>query len=95
MIYNDNKVGKQTISKIIEMGTGDIQVSVARSKEEKYTSLCFSQGVAGEINRKDGSLIGLTTDEDTPDTMLVFKDVKSIDVVMEKLKNAKIILRNL
>lgn len=95
MIHNNAKIGDAKISKVIELGKGDIKVSVATSKEEKYTSVCFKQDVEGEIGRKDGNTTGVTTNEDTPDTMLIFTDVKSIDVVMDKLKRAKIILRNL
>lgn len=95
MIRNNIKIGDATITKLIEFGTGDIKVSVATSKPDKYTVVCFKQDVVGEIGRKDGNTCGVTTNEDTPDTMLLFTNVKSIDVVMEKLKNAKIILRNL
>lgn len=95
MIRNNQKLGAEVISKMIEMGTGDIKVSVATSKEGNYTSVCFKQDVKGDIGRKEGNTIGVTTDADTPDTMLLFTDVKSIDVVMDKLKKAKIILRNL
>ena len=95
MIKNNSKIGKSVISKIIELGTGDIKISTATSKEDKYVAVCFTQDKEGGIGRKDGNTCGVTTDEDTPDTMLLFTKIESIDVVMEYLKKAKIRLRNL
>ena len=89
MIRNNQKLGQSNISKIIEMGKGDINVSVARGHKDAYVAVCFNQGFEGNIGRKERNTVGLTTDEDTPDTMFVFNSVKSIDVVMDKLNKAK------
>tara|TARA_B100000780_G_C20844703_1_gene335675 strand:+ start:145 stop:429 length:285 start_codon:yes stop_codon:yes gene_type:complete len=94
MILNNRQVGKENISKIIEFGKGDINVGVFRNREEKYVGISFENRSVSEIGTKSID-VGLTTDEVTPDTMLTFFKEESIDVVIEKLKVAKIQFRNL
>lgn len=94
MIRNNQKVGKSIISKIIELGTGSIDVGIVSHKKEKYIGITFKErnGVS-EIGTKSID-VGMTTDEVTPDTMLLFTKLESIDVVIKKLKEAKIYFKN-
>ena len=94
MILNNKQVGKEKISKIIEFGKGDINVGVFRNRNEKYVGVSFKSRETSEIGTKSID-VGLTTDEVTPDTMLTFFKEESIDVVIKKLKQAKIQFRNL
>ncbi|GAA3642626.1 hypothetical protein [Flavivirga jejuensis] len=89
---NNKKIGKATISKIIEMGHGDIGVA-AFPEKEKFVSVCFTQGKKGEIGRKIYNICEFSNNREIPDTMLIFKDEKSINVVIKRLKLAKFILR--
>ena len=94
MILNNQKIGKENISKVIEMGKGDIDVGVFRNRNDKCVGVSFKSREQSEIGTKSIN-VGLTTDEVTPDTMLTFFKEESIDVVIKKLKQAKVQFRNL
>ncbi len=101
MIYNNKKLGKRAnnkiigntaISKIIEMGHGDIKV-VTFPELGEFVSICFTEGKKGEIGREVYRICELSNNREIPDTMLIFTNTKSIDVVIKQLQFAKAILR--
>ena len=94
MILNNEKVGKENISKIIEMGKGDVNVGIVRGSDSKYIGITFTNREVSEIGTKSID-VGLTTDEVTPDTVLTFFKEESIDVVIRKLEQAKVYFRNI
>ena len=94
MILNNQKIGKEVISKIIEMGEGDVNIGVFRNRAENYVGVSFNNREPSIIGTKTID-VGLTINEVTPDTMLTFFKEESIDVLIEKLKEAKIQFRNL
>lgn len=93
MIYKSVQIGKTKNITLIRLGNGDIKVAWVYNKEDGYVGLEFVNDVPGKIGREHNDKG--TTDESKPQAMLIFTDIKSIEVVEEFLKKAKIKLKNM
>jgi hypothetical protein len=91
MIYENIKLGIHETT-ILQFGDGDIMVSVAEDPEGVYQTLLFSLDEPGPIgeNRERYNLTGKQSD-DLPNIKLSmrFNKTESIDVIIEKLTEAK------
>ena len=94
MIYENATIGKTKGIMLIELGNGDLQVASVHSPVDKYSGVQFVNDIPRPIGTKHNT-VGLTSDEDPPDAMITFTSIESIEVVQEKLKEAKIKLRHI
>lgn len=95
MIKMNQIIGKTMINKVIETGTGDIEVTGLEHEEEGWVALAFIQDKPKKIGTEDNSIIGKTIDEIVPDTIIKFDNLESIDVVIRQLKKTRKLLINL
>ena len=94
MIYKNAQIGNTKNITLIELGNGDVKVAYVYSKKNKYTGIEFVNDIPQKIGTKQG-IPGVTTNDTKPEAMLTFTDVKSIEIVEEALKKAKIVLINM
>jgi len=94
MIHKNAEIGNTKGITLIELGGGDVQISVISCKVNKYTGVEFVNDKPTPIGTKHNT-VGCTTDNTQPQAILSFTSVASIEVVERALAKAKILLRNM
>ena len=84
MFYKDDK-GIQ----VCQLGTGDVMVSGIETKEGKPLGIAFGEIQKGTIGREILGMKGKLDYETGIKFKLIFTNPKSIDVVIDALKQAK------
>ena len=74
----------------VQLGMGDVMVSDVRGKgHDECTGIVFGEKGKGDIGEAIPDLVGKYDYEAATKIKILFTDTKSIDVVIEKLENAK------
>ena len=95
MVKNNQQIGNVKGITIIELGDGDTFVSYVHNRKENYTGVLFHNDIKKDIGSEDQVSIGATTDEFTPDAMITFTEIESIEVLERALKKAKTMLKQI
>ena len=93
MVEFNQKIGNVKGITIIELGKGDLQVSMIHNKEDGYTGVQFINDEQRPIGTRHPGMVGLTTDESSPNAIITFSNIESLEVFEKHLKHAKLKLK--
>jgi hypothetical protein len=93
MVEFNQEIGKTKGVTIIELGNGDLQVSMIHNKEDGYTGIQFVNDIKRPIGTHHAGMVGLTTDESEPSAIITFSNLESLSVFEKHLNYAKLKLK--
>jgi hypothetical protein len=93
MVEFNQTIGKTKGVTIIELGKGDLQVSMIHNEKNGYTGIQFVNDIERPIGTHHMGMAGLTTDETEPNALITFSNLQSLEVFEKHLKYAKLKLK--
>lgn len=93
MVELNQTVGKTKGVTIIELGKGDLQVSMIYNEKDGYTGVQFVNDEIKPIGTHHGGMGGLTTDESCPNAIITFSSIESLEVFEKHFNHAKMKLK--
>jgi hypothetical protein len=89
MIRKNVKVGAVEGVTVLMFGFGDISIGVTEDPQSHVHGLSFIETEPREIGYEDPSSKGKSTDDIPLSVFMTFTDVRSVDVLIERLKNVR------